>query len=136
MQVFETKALDELEIATANLTRALQKEARIIVFGGWAYVYKAVAITGMILLAAIFDSTLMRFLVPLSMLMLISIIDHLLNAMKIHVWKDRHAKEKIYFEKSKALSEYSSERLLQFLAVTALASTFNEDGGPETRVIN
>lgn len=136
MQVFETKVLDEHAIATKNLTLALQREARIITFGGWAYIYKMIAIGGMIFLAGAFDTPILRFWVPFSMLLLIGIVDALLNAMKLHIWKDRHAKEKIYFEKSNALTEYGSERLMQLLAVSTLAASLNEDGSPETRVIN
>lgn len=133
MHYFETKVIDELEKATKDLVISIEKETRIISFAAYAYAYKMVAIGGMIVLAAVFDHPILRFTVPISLMVLIAVVDSLLSAMKFHVWKERHAKEKVYFEKSKAVTDYGSERLLQFLATT---DPLNEAGAAETRVIN
>ena len=136
MQYFETKELEELEKAKDDLVRAFEKESRIIEFAAYAYLYKVVAVIGIIVLAVVFDHSILRFFVPVSAMMLIFITDSLLSAMKLHVWRDRHTKEKIYFDKSKAATDYSSERLLQFIATTDTGNALNENDLVETRVIN
>ena len=136
MQVYDNIPCDELSKASKVLTAACEREARIIIFAAWLYTYKMIAIGFSILLAAVFDHPALQFIVPVSVIATIGVIDTLLSAMKFRAWDVRNKSEKIYFEKSKAVTDYNTEKILQVIAVQELAGTLNENSAFEERVIN
>lgn len=135
MQIYNNATVDELDEASRVLREALEAENRVIKFAASLFVYEFVAFMGMIVLSSLLDHQFLRFGVPFAMVAIVTGIEVLLNVMKWRAWKNRYEKETEYFVKSRALTDYNTERVVQLLAVQELAANLNSPSD-EPRVIN
>lgn len=134
MQVYEPRALNELETSTKEVVEAIKYETRMMTLSSAMYVYQLLSCVVSIVLACLFDNFAMRFVVPCSIVSVLVVSDSIVNMLRFRAWQKRSEAETRYFQKAKAVFDQNMRMTMDYIANMTLAEA--AASAPETRVIN
>ena len=116
MKVYNHAYLSELEETGERLSRAIKFEARVLKFASWLVLVEMLMIAICIFSAFLSQKELFQFYLPASFVSAVFMTETTVSILKFKAWGKKLALESEYFAKSKALSNYNSDKLVEMMA--------------------
>lgn len=136
MQVYSNTPVEEFEKARVELNEALDKETKTIVKYERIYLLQASILIAAVLVSLQSDHFLVSSLLPATILLISIVVGGAVDRIKWMSWDNYLKKKKAFLEKSTALSEYNTQKVLEIMGEAELLTMSGSDGFIEQRTIN